>query len=273
LWSWRGPVDARRCVRCQAHFKNSGAKDWEAWQLDRGEEMWRDVARMVRRAYAQADLPAPELGVYDWRPGHNYQNTWPFDRLYPRWLDNSQVSTYTPLEPWHLTLIGDEARADRRRLPRSDVLPWLTPGDAGTFPGEMFQWAVLECFANGARGVHFWSGRVWDTETLAAYAEAIRTVGPVEDLIVEGELAEGVHTQPDLRVSGMRRGRAGFLLLAHYAEPLTATVSVHLPDPFVRGRVVDLKTGHVVTKLSTESKDFSVRFENERAKALWIQPD
>jgi hypothetical protein len=84
-------------------------------------------------------------------------------------MQSSQVSTYSYLAPNRLELIGNEARQDRSRLAHSDVLPWLSPGDAGTFPGEAFQWALLECYANGARGAWFWSSRVWDSESLIAY--------------------------------------------------------------------------------------------------------
>ncbi len=269
LWGWRGPVDCEKCTRCRADFARSGAKDWKQWRLAKGEEMWRDLAERVRDACKQAGLKPPELGVYDFRPGHSYQYFWPFDRLYPKYMANSQVSTYTPLYPYHLGLIGDEARLDRSRLPRSDVLPWITPGDAGSFPGEMFTWAVLECFANGSRGVHFWSGRVWDAETLAAFGRAIRIAAPVEDTIVDGELVGGVKCSPAMRVSGMRRGDDMFLLIADYASPRTGKVAVTLPAGPAR-RIVDLETGKEIARLKPSERSFSVPLQNERAKAIHV---
>ena len=151
--------------------------------------MWRDLLTAARAAVAEAGGPRFEIGGYDFRPGPAYQGVWSVDRLYPEWMQSSQVSTYTCLYPYHVELIGNEVREDRRRLPKSDVLPWLTPGDAGTFPGECLQWALLECYTNGARGVYFWSGRVWDTESLIAYNHVVRAIAPVERLILEGELA------------------------------------------------------------------------------------
>ena len=270
LWNWRGPLDAPKCTRCQADFKQSGAADWKAWQLDKGYEMWVDLATAVRTSAKEAGIPPPELGVYDFRPGAAYQNTWPFDRLYPESMDNSQVSTYTPLYPYHLALIGNEARADRERLPKSDVLPWITPGDAGTFPGEAFTWALLECFANGSRGVHFWSGRLWDAETLDAYARAIHMVVPVEDVIVDGDLLRGARCDPAMRVSGMQRGGDLFLLVADYRSPRKGDVRIALP---VAGpaRVTDLATGCVVAHIAPGAKVFTVRFDGQRAKALHVE--
>jgi len=167
--------------------------------------------------------------------------------------------------------VGDEARADRQRLAKTDVMPWLTPGDAGTFPGRAFKYALLECFANGSRGVHFWSGRVWDTESLAAYADAVRAVAPIEDIIVDGELLEGASTEPSARLSGMRRGDEMVLLVAEYygTEPLTVTVHVPAPGP---SAVTDLMTGKPLTTIADGERSFRVRLDEERARLLHVRP-
>lgn len=271
LWSWRGPVDAEKCTRCKADFARSGVESWEQWQLQKGYEMWRDLVTAVRDSVRAAGGPEVEFGCYDWRPGQNYQFTWPFDRLYPEHLQNSQVSTYTPLEPYHIALVGDEARADRQRLPRTDVLPWITPGDAGTFPGRAFKYALLECFANGSRGVHFWSGRVWDTESLAAYADVIRAIAPVEDVIIGGDLLEGASTEPQVRLSGVRRGDEMVLLIAEYfgTEPLTVTVSLPTPGP---STVTDLMTGKALAAIAGGERSFQVRLGVERAGLVHVRP-
>ncbi len=271
LWGWRGPTDCRSCSRCKAHHQAAGAEDWDAWKLDRGEEMWRDLAARVRAACAAAGTDPPEMGAYDFRPGKAYQSVWPFDRLYPMLMDNSQVSTYTPLYPYHLGLIGDEVRADRRGLAKSDVLPWITPGDAGTFPGEAFTHALLECYANGARGVHFWSGRVWDTESLAALARAIRIVAPVEDVLVDGELIDGVTTDPPVRVSGMRCGREAFLLLADYRSPTPRTVTVHLGGDASRTEVVDAESRRPAAVLTGGEQTFEITLPPRGARALHVR--
>jgi len=213
-----------------------------------------------------------EMGGYAFRPGANYQNIWPIDRLYPKFMQNTQVSTYTPLFPHHLELIGDRVRADRAILPRSDVLPWLTPGDAGVFPGEMFRYALLECFANGARGLHFWSGRLWDTELLTAYARVIRNVAPVEDIIVEGDLLTGAAAEPATRVSGMRRGHQMFLLVADYWKPPgTKAVKVTIPVD-VESRVIDLDAGRDVALIKPDQNCFTVELDRELARVFHVQP-
>ncbi|MCE5228093.1 hypothetical protein LLG95_00660, partial [bacterium] len=203
LWDSNGPTDSKRCTRCQADYKASGAKSWDAWWLMKGEEMIHDFVNTIRDRAKELGIKPPYLGVYDFRPNDNYNLVYPFNRFYPEWLDNSQVSTYTAYYPYNVVFTGNEARKDRQALPRTDQMPWLTPGDAGTFPGEMFTWALMECYANGSRGVNFWSSRMWDPELLDAHARATKMVAPVENVIIDGDLVKGVSCNPEMRVSGM----------------------------------------------------------------------
>jgi hypothetical protein len=170
-------------------------------------------------------------------------------------------------------LIGNEVREDRRRLAQSDVLPWLTPGDAGTFPGESFQWALLECYANGARGIYFWSGRVWDGESLIAYNRVIRAIAPVEELIVEGELAgDAVSVDPPGRISGIRRGKEMLLLVGDYFRRSNGTLDVQLSAP-TDSRLRDLLTGQILAAQVPRGKS-TVRIDlaGARARLLHLQP-
>ena len=273
LWGWRGPVDSQKCTRCRKDFEASKAESWEAWQLAQGDRMWRDLVTAARAKVAEAGGPEFEIGGYDFRPGPAYQNVWSVDRLYPEMMQSSQVSTYSCLYPFHLELIGNEVREDRRRLPRSDVLPWLTPGDAGTFPGESFQWALLECYANGARGVYFWSSRVWDAESLIAYNRVVRAIAPVEALIIGGELAgEAVSVDAPGRVSGIRHGKEMLLLVADYFRRSKGALDVHLSAP-APSQIRDLLTGQIVAARIPSGKS-TVRIDlgDARARLLHLAP-
>lgn len=248
LWGWRGPVDSQKCSRCRKDFEASGAESWEAWQLAQGDRMWRDLVTAARAEVAEAGGPEFDIGGYDFRPGPAYQSVWSVDRLYPDIMQSSQVSTYSCLYPYHLELIGNEVRKDRERMARSDVLPWLTPGDAGTFPGESLQWALLECYANGARGVYFWSSRVWDAESLIAYNRVVRAIAPVEALIIGGEpVGEAASVDAPGRVSGIRRAGEMLLLVADYFRRSEGALDVHLTAP-APSRVRDLLTGQIVAE-------------------------
>ncbi len=269
LWSWRGPVDAEKCTRCQADMAASGIADREQWQRAKGLEMWGDVVRAVRAAVAQVGGPEVEFGVYDWRAGQVYQFTWDFDRMYPELLQSSQVSTYTPYFPYHLELIGNAVRADRAHLPAADVLPWLTPGDSGSCPGEAFFWAIMECFANGARGINYWSGRVWDTEQLLAYSRAIRLAGKVEELIVNGQLIEGAQVQGPGRVSGVVYGDQILVLVADYHRVGPGSVTVTLPVAQA-AIATDLETGAEIGPVRP-GEPLTVPLAGARARVLLVQ--
>jgi hypothetical protein len=270
LWNWQGPIDAEKCTRCQAAMAQSGIATWEEWKLKQGETMWLDLHRAVQQAVQESGGPPCEIGVYDFQPGRNYQFFWPFDRLYPEAMQSSQVSTYTPLEPYHIELVGNEVRGDRAKLPRSDQLPWITPGDAGTFPGEAFYYALLEVLCNGSRGVNFWSSRVWDADLLAAYARAIRAVAPVEDILIDGE-----PFLPEVdgagRVSGIRRGDDIVLLVADYYGDTDGAVRVKLDLP-KRMRALDLDRKVEIGTVEAGPQVLSVKLEAESARVLWVRP-
>jgi len=235
--------------------------------------MWRDLVAAARAAVAEAGGPEFEIGGYDFRPGSGYQFTWSVDHLYPEWMQSSQVSTYTCLYPYNLEVIGNEVREDRRHLPKSDVLPWVTPGDAGTFPGESFQWVLLECYTNGARGVYFWSGRVWDAEGLIAYNRVIRAIAPVEDLILQGELVgEAASVDSPGRVSGIRHENEVLLLVADYFRRSDGNLNLRLSVP-AASKLRDLLTGQVVVeKIPPGDSTVPIDLGTERARLLHVVP-
>ena len=265
-----GLAGSDRCAELHALPGGQGCiETWAAWQRAKGEEMWKDLHASVQEAVASSGGPPCEMGVYDFRPGKVYQFFWPFDRLYPDYLQSSQVSTYTPLDPDHIEMVGDEVRHDRSLLPKNDQLPWITPGDAGTFPGESFYHVLLECFCNGSRGVNFWSSRVWDAELLASYARAVRAIAPVEDIIVDGKpflpQVDGAG-----RVSGMAHGDEMVLLVADYHGDTSGEVVVQL-DLVKPSRVTDLDTKEVFAQLEEGPQVLRVALGGERARILHIK--
>jgi hypothetical protein len=264
-------VDAEKCTRCKVDFGKSELENREDWELQKGYEMWIDVVESVRRAVKEAGGPEIEFGVYDWRADKTYQFTWPFDRLYPEYLQSSQVSTYTPLYPYHISLVGDECREDRSNLPRTDVIPWITPGDAGTFSGERFRYALLECFANGARGVNFWSNRVWDAELMAAYARVLHNIDPVEHLIISGKLLEEAEIKIPGRISGVVSDDEMLVLVADYLRASPKELYIKLP---VKSKciVTDMDTCEEVGSISSDEW-LTIPLHAERVRFLHIKPE
>ena len=271
LWSWEGPKDAQKCTRCQEDKQKSGIETWEEWKLAKGYEMWKDLHDAVQAAVKQAGGKPVEMGCYDWRPARNYQFFWPFDRLYKdRLLHNSQASTYTSLLPYHIEHLGDVAREDRSHLPRTEGLPWITPGDSGAFTAEALRCAMLECFLNGSRGIHFWSNRYWDGEYFLGYNQAVRAVAPVEDLIMDGSLYDGAQVERPARVSGMIRDKDIALLVGEYhgSDPVTLNVTLEVP---ANSDVIDAETGRKLGELSAGKQSLPVKLDTHRSRVLLIR--
>jgi len=99
----------------------------------------------------------------------------------------------------------------------------------------------------------------------------IRAIAPVEDVILEGELVEGVTAEPPVRISGVRRGDEMVLLIAEYfgTEPLTVTVHLPVPGP---STVTDLMTGKALTAIAGGERSFQVRLGEERAGLMHVRP-
>jgi len=273
LWGWQGPVESMKDERNQAEYAKSGAGSWAQWQQEKGSEMISDLILSAQKSVRDAGGKPFQTGMYDVRPGEIYQQLFDFNALYPKILNESQPSTYTSLQPADITFIGDEARKDRAQLPRSDVMPWLTPGDAGTFPGNNFQWALLECYANGARGIWFWSNRVWDSEDLIAYNRVIRAIAPMEDVIVDGNLVGGsAAVQGEGRVSGMALNNRMMLLAADYFHKTDGniTLKLHLNR---MSTIIDLLNGDVL-QMSVKKGDniINIPLKGQSARLIGVMP-
>lgn len=275
MWNWRGPTESPDCSRCISDFEDSGLKDWDEWKLVKGEEMWRDMKSAARRGAAQAEGPQFRLGVYDWRPGHNYSQVWSFDRFYEKGLiDDAQKDTYSNLYPYHIELIGDQARKASESLSSSNQMPWLTPGDAGPFPAEAFQWAILEALCNGSRGLYFWSERVWDTEDLIGFNTAIRGITGVEDIIVDGSLVgERAVVMGPGRLSGMYLDAEMVLLAADYFGKSNGSVVIRI-DVYRPSHLQDLLTGEVLSeRLRAGVHTVRIDLKGERARLLHLKAE
>jgi len=272
LWSG-GPTESRQCTRCQADFKASGLPTWEAWQSAKGKEMMSDLVTAARQAIKNAGGHDFQNGMYDLRPGETYQQIFNFNSLYPQLIQDSQVSTYTSLEPDDLEFIGDEARKDRAQLPHSDVMPWNTPGDAGTFSSDDFMWSLLENYTNGARGIWFWSSRMWDSEDLIAYNKVIRAIAPMEDVIAKGDLVGvGATVVGAGRVSGMKLGSKMVLLAADYFDNSDGTLKLQLNIP-AKSALRDLITGETIGKVLLPGKQIvNIPLDGQHARLLGVAP-
>jgi len=269
-----GPVHSRKCLRCQADFKASGLSSWEEWQEVKGEEIIEDLVSSAQKAVKAAGGKPLIIGSYNVSPEHVYQGgVFNFDRLYPESLNTGEGTTYSSLQPADIIFIGDKARGARAKMTQSNVMPWLTPGDAGPYPGVAFQWSLLENYANGSRGVWFWSNRVWDSENLIAYNKVIRAIASVEDIIVKGDLVGSAATvEGKGRISGMKQGSRMVLLAADYLEESDGILKLHLDLP-AKSQLRDLFSGQTVGEpLAAGTQTINLPLNGQQARLLEVAP-
>lgn len=271
LWNWQGPKDSEKCTRCRLDKQKSGIESWEQWKLAKGYEMWKDLHDAVQSAVKKAGGPYVEMGLYDARPGKAYQFFWPFDRLYAdKLIHNAQPSVYTSLLPYDIELIGNEVRHDRSLMNRTDIIPWLTSGDAGAFSAENMRCAMLECFLNGSRGIQFWSSRYWDGEYFVGYNQAVRAVAAAQDIIVDGALYDGARVDRPTRVSGMIHNSDIALLVADYYGSGPTAVNVSLTVP-VASDMIDSESGKKLGELPAGPQTAVVNLDVHRSRVILIK--
>lgn len=267
--------ETRKCTRCEADYKASGLKSADLWSRSKGLELWSEIAATARAAMKEAGGGELHMSGYNFRPGQTYQGVWNFDKLLEAGLlEHSQVSNYNCLYPELLASIGDRIRADRKKLEgKGSVMPWITPGDAGNFPGELFRWAMLEAYTNGSTGIWFYSNRNWDAESLIALNQAVRAIAPVEEIITEGHLLGSAgRVKGRGRLSGMQRGSRIVLLVADYAKEGDGSVTVQLQVP-APSKLVDLTTGATLRDaVPAGPNTLSISLEGASARILALEP-
>ncbi len=266
--------ERRKCTRCEEDFRQSKLKSTAAWRKAKGLELWSELISAAREKVREVNGPEFRVSGYNFRPGQTYHKVWSFDLLKKKGLlDHSQVANYSPLYPPHLESIGDRIRHDRKKSPGIKVMPWLTPGDAGPFPGELFQWSMLEAYTNGADGIWFYSNRVWDSESLIAFNRVVRAIAPVEEIIMEGRLVgDSALVQGAGRVSGMMHGGEMVLLVADYRSTTENGVAVQLklPKP---SRLVDLMSGKEINPaLPAGTHQLTIPLEGRAARLIGVTP-
>jgi len=270
---WANYTGFENCLRCQADHNTSGLS-WEDWKQEKAKEISADIVDRTKELLKAAGKNSFDTGIYNVSPEHIYDGGFfNFDKLYPNIITQSQGSTYSSLQPADITFIGDKARNARQHMKHSDVMPIMTPGDAGTFPGENLEWAILECYTNGSRGIWFWSERAWDSEDLIAYNKVIRAIAPVEDIIVDGDLVgQSAIVDGPGRISGMKLDSKMVLLASDYFSKSDGSIKLHLDIP-KKSTLRDLFSGETIgVPLDAGSQTVSIPLNGQRARLLEVLP-
>lgn len=158
--------------------------------------------------------------------------------------------------------------------PASDgkLVVTLAPGYGVSPPGDVRS-QVLEAMMGGARGFIIWNYNIGMTSGhLLDVAEAVKMFGPVEDLILDGELEDGYGCDnASVNLLARRRGDEHVILVSDYSADV-GPVSVTAPGDRDLD-VTDLFTGQVVARLDAEERAFGLKLKRTfRARLFRLAP-
>jgi hypothetical protein len=147
--------------------------------------------------------------------------------------------------------IASEKRAVGHGPGANRIIPWLSTGTGGPIsPTSCFD-ELIHMFLNGASGFSYYADTDFsDMEYYLRISEAMRTLVPYEDLIVDGELAgDGVTAQVNCVVSAM--GLAGeFLIGVTPLEPTKAVGFTFRGNATGQHTLIEAATGKLVTTVT-----------------------
>jgi hypothetical protein len=255
---------AKQCSRCQEAFKEFDGP-WEDFMAHQGAGFYRAVHARIAELAPDARFQA---GAYGVQPSRFYHNIWKWDLLYPELHQFAMPSLYS----FRPAPVGDAIRENRALMPRSDIIPWVQPGDLGEMPASHVYAIALEVLLNGGRGLAYYTSDGFDAADLRAVSQAIAALGPVEDLIMEGDLLEGAQCNRDsVRLGGIRSGDQAVLLVSEYDTPGQVQCTVTLPAD-LRGSVAELTpTGQ--QPLTAADGAITVTLDGARARAYLLRAE
>jgi hypothetical protein len=140
--------------------------------------------------------------------------------------------------------VAESISANRARMKTNDIVPWLSTGCYGDYDPVRTRDMILEAFANGARGVTYYSYGHFDAGHFQSHAEAINIVAPIEDIFMDGTPLTGLKCDnAKLKLCGMGLGNEQAVLVSNYQRVSAGTrVTVHSSAAWGTP-VTDLHTG------------------------------
>jgi len=105
-----------------------------------------------------------------------------------------------------------------------------------------------------------------------AYNRVVRAIAPVEELLVQGELAgDAARVEGEGRVSGIRHGDDILLLAADYFGRTNGELKICLRVP-ARSEIGDLLSGQSVRQVPAGEQVLEIPLHGARARLLHVRP-
>ena len=205
------------CARCKELLEQRGCTP-EELVTDLYAETARNIAEAVNKAADDMGREHPTIGYYHVGPGYVYHGVFDFAKMYPAGVQLANPEVYVRCWP---PAVAEIVRKDKAACPEGcQVVTWTSPGtlnwEGECPPARLFD-ALMETFFNGATGTLYYTPKNLSPGDLLAQAHATQVVAPVEDIVHDSELAEGVVARDgEGHISAIRSGDEMLVLVADF---------------------------------------------------------
>jgi len=277
-----GQADKRveGCARCKALREQRGCTPQEL-VTDLMAEIAADIKSAIDVAADELGREHPPIGYYQVGPGWVYHNVFDFEKLYPAGAQIANPEMYARCWPPAAAQIarmhkaGCQADGPQGHTQGCPLITWTSPGtlnwEGEAPPGQYFD-AMMETLFNGGSGTLYYTPINLSPGDLLAQAQIATIAAPVEDILADSVLLEGLHSD-DAHVSGVRRGEELLVLVADYRH--LGETTVHARVPVERpADVIDLFTGEKVALLSPAANELTVTISGAyRSRGFYVGGD
>lgn len=244
------------------------------------KEMKRELEDVVGQTSPKSDVVFSEWSFsapWDVESVDNRYRGWEFVRTF----DWFEVSAYSSVQRF-IDAQNDREDNIAKHGPDDINVDWIiTPSprrlqdrfyatDLMDHPNEL-KYKIFEAAAFGAHGIYLWYWPMVDADTMRQFAEAIDTIGKVEDVIIDGSrIADMTSSNEVVGVRGVEVGREAVLVVAEYhsSDAVSTTVSYPVNE---LSEVRDLETGEVIAWITPEQAEFEISLpEDHRARLIHI---
>ena len=138
-------------------------------------------------------------------------------------------------------------------------------------PRKIMKWNVLEAFAVGVDGVNMYAYADIDVLDLKYYSDAIWTVLPVEDIVIEGKRAEKdvEITKGEANLRALKKGKEYLILVSEYDHTDSRQVQVKVPDTLKGLPVWNLNERKRAGMVSRRNSSFQAKLSPEERAVMY----
>lgn len=249
-------------------------KAWKAFHILLGNEIYGTIAKKFKKNLENCpDKPLGpyQIGTYGALPGTKYSLVLNVDSLiHNNILTVVQPSLYVAGDA---NLVAEKIQKIRTFTQNSNITSWLSAGYniSSECRPEEFRYCLLENYLNGAGGFTSFTWEGFDGMDLRELAIGMRMVVPVEDIIMDGSVLDGLKTSNDkVKICGLGTKGEKLILLSEYYGTKKTLVSFEI-EVSQDCDVTNMRTGDVIAHLKAGQQSVStVLPANDRAMLLYV---